>query len=97
VLAEFERTTDLPVLGEYDPCYQSTFGRSSPARRTLPAGAITRLPAREAVGVLARVFDLTWEYRAGWIWLRSPRTPLARAGQLDLSPPQTGSNPPPRR
>jgi len=90
VLAEFEREAKLPVLGEYDPCYVSFFqqGTGSQSRRSLRFGAITRVPVREALDTIAETFDLTWDYHAGWIWFRSPRTPLARGGNLDLSPPK---------
>ncbi|MGV3721914.1 MAG: hypothetical protein ACO1SX_13455, partial [Actinomycetota bacterium] len=77
VLAEFEREAHLPVLGDYDPCYVSPFAQSIGARRSLPSGAVNRMPVRKALEIIAQTFDLTWEYHEGWIWFRSSRTPLA--------------------
>lgn len=95
VLAEFEQEANLPVLGEYDPGYVSPWDPGNKARRSLRSGAVTRVPVREALDIIAQTFALTWDYHAGWVWLRSPRTPFARAGQVDLDPPQpAGSHAP---
>jgi hypothetical protein len=88
VLAEFGRESGLPVLGEYDPCFLTPYEREKNGRRELQPDQVTNVPLWQALDIVAKRFDLDWDYREGWIWIRSPRTLLSWSGEMDLSPPE---------
>jgi hypothetical protein len=87
-LAELSRTSRVPLLGEYDPCFVNPYERSENPQIILEPDDVKQLPVWKALDAVARRFDLEWDYQKGWIWIRSPRTLLAWSGELDLSPPQ---------
>jgi len=90
VLRELSLASGLPIIGEYDPC----FGAMRDRRISLENGAVKDLPVWQALDVIAKRFDLDWDCREGWIWVRSPRTVLSWSGELDLSPPDDRASTP---
>jgi len=91
VLAVLHQESGLPLLGEYDPCLGNL---PSPefGRKALNGSFEEPLPLYQALALVAKRFDLDWDYYRGWIHIRSPRTLLAWAGEVDLSPPANRSD-----
>jgi hypothetical protein len=82
-LREIAAQTGLPVIGDFDPCYEDPFSRQGMQR--LPKDLVD-VPLWEALDTLAEVWDLQWEKKDGWLRVRSPRAPYALSGELDLAP-----------
>jgi len=83
-LEVLSKAAGRPLIGDYDPCY---FVPTRPARRSVASEQLAGRPVWQALDIACREFDLDWDYRGGWLWVRSPRTVEAWAGILDLSPP----------
>lgn len=99
VLLELCSSADLPLVGEYDPGLIQTQLRRLGLFKQAPVDqqgsrfgepGMKDVPVHEALEEICRRFDLDWDFREGWIELRSPRTLGELAGIYDLSPP--GSN-----
>jgi len=99
VLLELCASADLPLVGEYDPGLIQTQVRRLGLFKQAPVDqqgsrfgepGMKNVPVHEALEEICRRFDLEWDFREGWIELRSPRTLGELAGIYDLSPP--GSN-----
>ncbi len=87
-LREFAARAEIPLIGEYDPCI-SGGPVAAPGLRAAPSlfrPNLRDVRLWEVMEAVAQRFDLDWDYRAGWIEVRSPRTLAALAGELDLSP-----------
>lgn len=99
VLRELSERSQLPLIGEYDPVHDV---RPADWTETFPSWAefekkyvslsdtVEKEPVHRALEIVCRQFDLNWDYRDGWIWIKSPRTLPAVAGLVDLSPPADG-------
>jgi hypothetical protein len=84
-VAEFSARSGVPLIGDYDPGRGIVGG---PNLNSFNVSAIRpNMPAWELLEAMCRQYDLEWEYDRGWVVLHSPRTILAWAGLIDLSPP----------
>lgn len=88
VLAEFSSRSGLPIIGEYDPCFLHPADRTRTRQKFLLPKEVEDRPLWSALDVVAARFDLDWDFKNGWIEIRSPRTLRSFAGVLDLSPPR---------
>jgi hypothetical protein len=83
-LQQISEQTGMPAIADYDPGFDDYYARLW--FKSLPEDLVD-LPVWEALDAIARVWNLQWEKKDGWLRVRSPRAPFALAGELDLSPP----------
>jgi hypothetical protein len=91
VLDELARKSRLPVIGEYDPVFElrsTGLPDKRGYRRMLEEGKVRDVPLWQAIDIVCNRFDLTWDFRDGWLEFRSPHTLLSWAGEADLAPPR---------
>jgi hypothetical protein len=80
---EIARQTGLPILAHSDPAWQDYYSRSSHVPSPVE---MENVSLTEALDRLCRLWNMNWEFRRGWILVRSPRFPFALEGEVDLSP-----------
>ncbi len=90
-LLEVSSRSQLPLLGGYDPCFRkrgaSPMMIARPCWGRRPEKMPRQVPIWQVLDHIAQEFDLDWDFRRGWIRIRSPRTVLAWGGEVDVSPP----------
>ncbi len=93
ILSQLCTSSGLSLVGEYDPCWGGTATDPRFRNRAVlgPPKPGERKPVWEVLELVARAFDLEWDYQQGWLQLRSPRTVDGWLGDLDLSPPPARS------
>lgn len=90
VLKQLADQAHLPVFGDYDP---GAHGSAIWHRReqkwvvseaVLPAGQVVRQPVHVGAEEIAQHFNLTWEFRQGWLVFRSPNADAITVGLLPV-------------
>lgn len=77
----------MPLIGDYDPCaYGGAFGTRSPRWVNWITPKSQKVRVWEAMEEACQQLDLFWDYRNGWLRVRSERAPYGWAGLMDLSP-----------
>lgn len=82
-LAQAAAQTGIPVIAQYDPCYEDYYTRTYP--RSLKAD-LNGVTVREALERIARDFLVTWDRRGEWIRVWSERAIYADMDRMDLTP-----------
>lgn len=87
-LREIATQCGIPIVADYDPGFDNYYRREG--LRTLRAD-LPRVPVWTALNTICETWDLSWEARAGWVLVRSPRAVWSTLGELDMSPPWAAS------
>jgi len=91
LLRQVAEQTDLSLAADYDPGFDDYYDRLWP--QSLEKD-LERVPVWQALDAIADRWGVDWEWRAGWLRVRSPRAPFALAGEVDLTPPWDPDAPP---
>lgn len=87
VLRRLSASLELPIIGEYDPCWAPALGETLRIQRRVDPLQFEGVPAWKAVELIAVAFDLDWDFREGWLEFRTPRALAGAAGIVPLVPP----------